>query len=153
VIKQVIETTHRLTKALGTPSKLAQTLRDTVIPILTRLAPFEHAFVERLSELGIDYSGSPIVEGAGKRYFDASLRGGDGIRSRFLLLVDQDADAASRDAARQLSDSFSNVVELRLQPHSHITLVRPDGYIAFSARHDGAAGLDSVRSLLQRQTA
>src|SRR5260370_11522759 len=70
---------------MGTPNKFAQTLRDTVIPMVSRLAPFQHAFVQRLSELGIAYRGSPIVEGAGKRYFDDSLRGGDGIRSRFLL--------------------------------------------------------------------
>ena len=57
--------------------------------MVSRLAPFQHAFVQRLSELGIAYRGSPIVEGAGERYFDESLRGGDGIRSRFLLLCDR----------------------------------------------------------------
>jgi hypothetical protein len=76
-----------------------------------------------------------------------------GIRSRFLLLVDRGAAASSRDAARQLSESFSNIVELRLRPHGNITLVRPDGYIAFSASHNGAAELEAVRSVLQRQTA
>src|SRR5208283_5808862 len=67
VIKSVIETTDFLTKAMGTPSKLAQLLRDTVIPMVSRLAPFQHAFVNRLSELGVAYRGSPIVEGAGNR--------------------------------------------------------------------------------------
>ncbi|MGA7590395.1 MAG: NAD(P)/FAD-dependent oxidoreductase, partial [Candidatus Sulfotelmatobacter sp.] len=75
IIKQVIETTDFLTKAMGTPSKLAQILRDAVIPMVSRLAPFQHAFVKRLSELGIAYHGSPIVEGAGERYFDDSMRG------------------------------------------------------------------------------
>jgi hypothetical protein len=37
--------------------------------------------VQRLSELGIAYSGSPIIEGPGERYFDDSLRGGKGIGS------------------------------------------------------------------------
>src|SRR5207247_582950 len=74
----LIETTHLLTKVLGTPSKFAQALRDTVIPMVSRLAPFQHAFVQRLSELGIAYPGSPIVEGPGKRYFDESMRGGKG---------------------------------------------------------------------------
>jgi 2-polyprenyl-6-methoxyphenol hydroxylase-like FAD-dependent oxidoreductase len=90
VIKQVIETTHFLTKAMGTPNKLAQVLRNAVIPMVSRLAPFQHAFVQRLSELGVAYRGSPIVEGAGERYFDDSLRGGSGILSRFLLIVDSD---------------------------------------------------------------
>ena len=66
VIKQVIETTDFLTRAMGTPNKFAQALRDAVIPMVSRLAPFQHAFVQRLSELGIAYRGSPIVEGAGR---------------------------------------------------------------------------------------
>jgi len=153
VIKQVIETTHLLTKVMGTPNKFAQALRDTVIPMVSRLAPFQHAFVQRLSELGIVYRGSPIVEGAGKRYFDDSLRGGDGIRRRFLLVVDDQADSSIKEAAKQLAGSFSDVVELRPGPGHDITLVRPDGYIAYSARnHDGIAALKPVRSLLERQT-
>ncbi len=153
VIKDVIETTDLLTKAMGTPSKLAQILRDTVIPMVSRLAPFQHAFVQRLSELGIAYRGSPIVEGAGERYFDDSLRGGDGIRSRFLLVFDNDADSSTREAAERLSESFRDIVELRLRARDDITLVRPDGYIAFSARRrDGVAALRAVRSLLEHQT-
>ncbi len=153
VIKHVVETTDFLTKAMGTPSKLAQVLRDAVMPMVSRLAPFQHAFVERLSELGVAYRGSPIVEGAGERYFDDSLRGGDGIRSRFLLMFDTGADASTREAAKQLSESLRDIVELRLRPRYDITLVRPDGYIAYSApSRDGIAALISVRSLLERQT-
>jgi 2-polyprenyl-6-methoxyphenol hydroxylase-like FAD-dependent oxidoreductase len=153
VIKNVIETTHFLTRALGTPSKLAQTLRDAVIPMVSRLAPFQHAFVQRLSELGVHYHGSPIVEGAGERYLDDSMRGGNGIRSRFLLVIDHDADSSTKDVARKFCASLSDVVELRLAPHPGISLVRPDGYIAYSAHnHDGIAAFTAVRSLLERQT-
>jgi 2-polyprenyl-6-methoxyphenol hydroxylase-like FAD-dependent oxidoreductase len=153
VIKNVIETTDFLTRAMGTPSKLAQALRDAVIPMVSRLAPFQHAFVQRLSELGIAYRGSPIVEGAGERYFDDSLRGGDGIRNRFLLLLDGDAEASTRQAGEELARSFSDIVELRFRPGHDITLVRPDGYIAYSAhKRDGISALASVRSLLERQT-
>ncbi len=153
VIKNVIETTDFLTKAMGTPNKLAQVLRDTVIPMVSRLAPFQHAFVQRLSELGIAYRGSPIVEGPGKRYFDDSIRGGKGISSRFLLVLGNDAESSTTEAAKQLAGSFTNVVEFRLAPGQDVTLVRPDGYIAYSAHNcDGIAALESVRSLLERQT-
>ena len=67
-------------------------IRDTVIPIVSRLASFQHAFVQRLSELGIAYRGSPIVEGPGNRYFDDSLRGGKGIGSRYLLVLGIDVE-------------------------------------------------------------
>jgi 2-polyprenyl-6-methoxyphenol hydroxylase-like FAD-dependent oxidoreductase len=150
VIKDVIETTDRLTRAMGTPNRFAQALRDTIIPVLSHLTPFQHAFVNRLSGLGIAYGGSPIIEGDGERYLDDSLRGGEGIRSRFLLLVDDGADAATREAARQLAESFHGVLELRPRPLQGIGLVRPDGYVAFSTRHhDGVAALKSVRTLLE----
>lgn len=153
VIRSVIDTTDFLTRAMGTPSRLAQALRDAVIPLVSRVAPFQHAFVERLSELGIAYRGSPIVEGPGKRYFDDSLRGGNGIRSHFLLMFDSNADSSARDAARQLSESFRDIVQLRWVSRPEITLVRPDGYVAYSAHsHDGIRALTSVRSLLERQS-
>jgi hypothetical protein len=120
---------------------------------VSRLSPFQHAFVQRLSELGIAYRGSPIVEGAGKRHFDDSMRGGEGIRSRFLLALDEDADSSIKESAKQLAESFGDIVELRSGPYKDITLVRPDGYVAYSAHnHDGVAALQSMRSLLERQT-
>jgi 2-polyprenyl-6-methoxyphenol hydroxylase-like FAD-dependent oxidoreductase len=153
VIKHVIETTDILTKVMGTPNRFAQALRDTIIPMVSRLAPFQHAFVERLSELGIAYRGSPIVEGAGKRYFDDSMRGGEGIRSRFLLALDEDTDTSIIESAKQLAERFGDIVELRLGHYQDITLVRPDGYVAYSTHnHNAVAALQSVRSLLERQT-
>jgi hypothetical protein len=153
VIKQVIETTDFLTKVMGTPSKIAQALRDTVIPMVSRLAPFQHAFVQRLSELGIAYGGSPIIEGPGKRYFNDSIRGGKGINSRFLLLVEHGKEPAFREAARHLSGSLDDIVEWRSSQSPGIMLVRPDGYIAYSSHQsDTMAGLQSVCSLLKVQT-
>jgi 2-polyprenyl-6-methoxyphenol hydroxylase-like FAD-dependent oxidoreductase len=153
IIKNVIETTDQLTKVMGTPNKFAQVLRDAFIPMVSRLAPFQHAFVQRLSELGIAYRGSPIVEGPGKRYFDDSLRGGNGILNRFLLIVNDDADVPSREAAEQLCAPFKAIAELRTSPEPGLKLVRPDGYIALSAPNaKDAAALASVRSLLTLQT-
>jgi hypothetical protein len=152
VIKQVIETAHMLTKAMGTPNKFAQAMRDTAIPMVSRLAPFQHAFVQRLSELGIAYHGSPIIEGAGKRYFDDSIRGGKGIRSRFLLLVGDEAEAATIAKGQELASSLDDIVELRSSHGSGLTLVRPDGYIGYEARHSSPVELQTVQVLLQMQT-
>lgn len=152
VIKGVIDTTHFLTLALGTPSRFAQALRDAVIPMVSRLAPFQHALVQRLSELGIAYHGSPIVEGAGERYLDDAMRGGTGIRSRFLLLIGSEADAPLVEAARQLAATHASVVELRPARRPGVTLVRPDGYVAFSGPRAHASAIESVRQLLGRQS-
>jgi 2-polyprenyl-6-methoxyphenol hydroxylase-like FAD-dependent oxidoreductase len=152
VIKNVIETTDQLSKVMGTPNKFAQALRDTLIPMVSRLAPFQHAFVERLSELGIAYPGSPIVEGPGKRYFDDSMRGGQGISSRFLLFLDNQAEPSSKETAKELAASFSPVAELRFSPHRGIALVRPDGYIAYQSHESNIATLEAAGSILRRQT-
>ncbi len=152
VIKQVIETTDFLTKAMGTPNRLAQALRDTLIPMVSRLAPFQHAFVQRLSELGISYQGSPIIEGPGERYIDDSMRGGKGVSSRFLLIIDRDIESSIREAAKELCESFSYIVELRPAHRRGVTLVRPDGYVAYSAQDpEGLTALESARSVLERQ--
>jgi len=153
VIRHVIETTHLLTKAMGTPNKFAQAIRDTMIPMVSRLAPFQHAFVQRLSELGIAYEGSPIVEGAGKRYFDDSIRGGNGIRSRFLLMLGKDATPPVADAANQLATSLSAVIALRATEHEGTMLVRPDGYVAYEAKHSSVEAIDSINALVRVQTA
>jgi hypothetical protein len=102
---------------------------------------------------GVAYAGSPIVEGAGERYFFDSLRGGAGIRSRFLLMLGNDADSSSKGAARQIAKLLGDVVELRFHASRDITLVRPDGCAAFSApSREGISTLESARSLLERQT-
>ena len=119
--------------------------------MVSRLAPFQHAFVQRLSELGIAYGGSPIIEGLGKRYFDDSMR--DGIKSKFLLVVGDNEGVTTIETAKQLCGSFGDIVEFRLAEHSGIMLVRPDGYIAYERRgHDGVPVLASLRSVLERQT-
>jgi 2-polyprenyl-6-methoxyphenol hydroxylase-like FAD-dependent oxidoreductase len=153
VIRHVIETTDRLTRVMGTPSRFAQVLRDTFIPMVSRLAPFQHAFVQRLSELGIAYEGSPIVEGPGERYLEDSMRGGRGIASRFLVFIDEQQEPAIKDAAKQLCESFRDIVELRPSQRPGITLIRPDGYTAYTAHNaDSGAALASVQSLLELQT-
>jgi hypothetical protein len=153
VITQVIKTTHLLTKAMGTPNRFAQALRDTVIPLVSRLAPFQHAFVDRLSELGVAYRKSPIVDGPATRYFDESLRGGNGICARFLLLVDEQSDRQVKQAAQRLVAAFPGVLELRTRRGGDITLIRPDGYVAYSVHGGGpVAAFDRIRTLLERQT-
>jgi hypothetical protein len=153
VIKGVIQTTHRLTRAMGTASKLAQAVRNTVIPVVARWSTFERRFVQNVSELGISYAGSPIIEGSGNRFWDGSLRGGKGIESRFLLLLGDDARPAAKKATGQFCESFADLVELRYIPRPGLTLVRPDGYIAYQgAMRNAAAVLESMRSFLKRQT-
>jgi 2-polyprenyl-6-methoxyphenol hydroxylase-like FAD-dependent oxidoreductase len=152
VIENVIATTDRLTKVMGTPNRFAQALRNAVIPMVSRLAPFQHAFVQRLSELGIAYADSPLVEGPGERYFDDSMRGGQGIRSRFLVFVNSDREPTAGQAANRLSESLGEILELRPSKSTGIKLVRPDGYVAYASQgNDPEAAAVAMRSLLLKQ--
>ncbi len=154
VIKQVIETTHHMTRVMGSPNKVVQALRDVVIPMVSRLAPFQHAFVQRLSELGVAYRGSPIIDGPGKRYFDESIRGGEGVLSRFILSLDENADRAAREAADELLQTFPDLLELRLAKHEGLILIRPDGYIAYEGtdRDLVSSAPETIRQLLKKQS-
>jgi 2-polyprenyl-6-methoxyphenol hydroxylase-like FAD-dependent oxidoreductase len=152
VIRNVIAMTDAMTRVLGTPNRLAQALRDAVIPMVSRLAPFQHAFVRRLSELGVAYPESPIVEGPGTRYLDDTMRGGGGVGSRFLLLLPEDAGPAERAAAEGLGRSRPDVLEFRRTARPGVALVRPDGYVAYSTSALGDEELGEVRAVLELQT-
>jgi hypothetical protein len=100
----------------------------------------------------VAYGGSPLVEGPGKRYLDDSMRGGRGIVSRFLLMLGSDVGMSTKEAATRLAASFGNSIEVRPGSHEGMTLVRPDGYVAYSGgSREGTAALTSMRSLLERQ--
>src|SRR6516225_9008835 len=60
VIKGVIETTDFLTKIMAPPNKFPQALRDAVMPLISRVAPFHNALVQKLCELGIAYKGARL---------------------------------------------------------------------------------------------
>lgn len=149
VIRSVVGMTDFMTRALGSPNKFVQTLREAVLPVVSRIAPVQDAIVQRLSQVGITYGGSPIVEGAGKRYFEDSVRGGNGICSRLLLLTGVDPPAL--DDARRFCSDFSELVELRSKPgYPGMALIRPDGYIAVQTEDAHSRSfLDCMRSLLR----
>jgi 2-polyprenyl-6-methoxyphenol hydroxylase-like FAD-dependent oxidoreductase len=152
VIKHVLDVTDFMTKMMGTPSRFAQRVRNLVIPVVSRLAPFQHAFVQTLSELGVAYHGSPIVEGPGERYFDESFRGGRGIGNRFVLFSGAEGDAPTAAEIASLAHDYSDVLEVRTGTHNGIVLVRPDGYAAWNVQKRATTStLRSVRDVLERQ--
>lgn len=151
-VRSVIEMTHLMTRGLGTPNKLAQTVRDLAIPLLFRMQPFRHAMVQRLSQLGVSYSRSPIVRGAGKRYFDDSVRHGEGICSRFLLMQGNGANQTTKDAARSLCAEMSDILELRSSQGDSVKLIRPDGYVAYEASRGDGSAIGAMQSLLRVMT-
>jgi hypothetical protein len=54
--------------------------------------------------------------------------------------------------AARLADLLSDVLEMRRSDRPGLTLIRPDGYVAYAARSGLPSGLKAVRTLLARQT-
>jgi len=50
-----------------------------------------------------------------------------GIGSRFLLVLGNEEESLTTEAAKRLAASFIDVVELRSGSGQGVTLVRPDG--------------------------
>jgi hypothetical protein len=81
------------------------------------------------------------------------MRGGRGIRSRFLVVLGDGAGLSAKDAAENLARSFPDLLEVRFAPVDGIALVRPDGYLAYDAPADrGAEAFPALREILERQT-
>lgn len=153
VIIDVIETTDRLTKVMGTPNKLAQFLRDSLIPAVSHFTAFQHAFVNRLSGLGIAYAGSSIVEGRGERLFEGFMEAGGIPSAQFVLLLPNDASPSLRNSVQSLATEFHEVLIVRTSQMAGIRLVRPDGYLAFSTDSEhGERTWETIRALLKRMT-
>ena len=158
IAKRVIAVTDALTRAMSTPSAIAQAARNVAIPLLTRFEPFRHLFVSNLSELGISLAGSPIVAGAGRRAPDDLVRTTAGeartyevLAGRYLVICPAGADALTK-AARALATEFSDAVRVCIAASADerdLRLVRPDAYVAFeNAGGRGESAIADLRRLL-----
>ncbi len=150
IVRSVIRTTDRLTKIMGSRGRAVQAVRDVAIPVVSHLTPFQRAFVNRLSQLGVAYRSSPIIRGVGRRYFDEFLRGA-GIGNRYVLFLGRDTTTEVSDAAQRLTKTFPDLVELQTLGRPGIAIVRPDGYTAYARRRFTVHALESIRDLLERQ--
>jgi 2-polyprenyl-6-methoxyphenol hydroxylase-like FAD-dependent oxidoreductase len=156
--RQVVGASGRLTMLALLKSELAQGIRNHVALLLFGLAPVQRAMTNAMSELSIGYPNSPltIAEGrghsgpaAGERV-PVSAGGhpvGSGDRPRFAIF----SVADERSAA--LIARHADLLEAEIRApfaDDGIWLVRPDGYVAMTARRgewDGVgAYLDGIAS-------
>ncbi|RSM70675.1 2-polyprenyl-6-methoxyphenol hydroxylase [Kibdelosporangium aridum] len=131
--------------ALLRPGPQVAALREVLAETLTIPAAKNH-FTAMMNGTDIDYAPNadhpltgrfvPSLELTGADPLSALLRGGQGI---LLDLVDSQE---IRDAAEPHADRVS-VVSARCSSHGDLAalLIRPDGYVAWAAADDDAAGL------------
>ena len=145
--EQILKQAGRLTAIAIMHNHTAQALRNFVGGLLFGLAPVRRAMANALSEISIGYPHSPLngPHGAigpapGERM--APVAGqtpvGAGISPRFALLATPSA------GANQLIASRPDLLEPAVRPPfapGGMWLVRPDGYVAASAKAGDEAGL------------
>ena len=144
--EQVLADAQRLTVVGTMKNPVQQAIRNTVGHLMLGLAPVQHAFADKMTEVTIGYSKSPLNGSAlsggpkpGARVVPAvgQTPVGSGTSPRFGLFARPSAAAAG------LIERFSNVLDSELRTpfrEDGLWLVRPDGYVACAA----AAGDESV---------
>ena len=138
---EVLKSAGRLT-AVGTMrNPVAQAVRNLVGHVMFGLSSVQHAFAESMTEVTIGYPESPLngpsQGGAGPRPGErvAPVAGqaavGSGSAPRFALFADKNA------ATTELLGRFDGLLDPDIRPplrEGSIWLIRPDGYVACSAK-------------------
>jgi 2-polyprenyl-6-methoxyphenol hydroxylase-like FAD-dependent oxidoreductase len=157
--EEVLKDAGRLTALALVKGEIKQSVRNHITSLVFGLSPVLKTMANTITEISIGYSDSPLnsrgdhISGgpaAGER---APIREeespiGAGDTPRFALFAEPKDDEETKLLAR-----FPNLLEAALRKPFHeggLWLVRPDGYIALAARHDG---WDQVAAFLDRITA
>ena len=136
---------------------VAQTVRNLVGHVMLGLGPVQHAFADTMTEVTIGYPESPLngpsLGGSGPKPGErvvpiaGQVPVGSGSMPRFALFADK--TSATADLLRQ----FEGLLDPDIRPPTEggIWLVRPDGYVACSARGQDLIA-KYLESLCQRTT-
>jgi 2-polyprenyl-6-methoxyphenol hydroxylase-like FAD-dependent oxidoreductase len=139
VAAEVISSAGKMTRAAMLKNEIAQALRNFVVHHVTGLHAIQHVAGETLSELAVGYPESPLngahahgLKGPapGHRLTPAGRPVGGGDSPRFALFANGDAPAELGPGFPQLLEEN---VRAPVEPDG-IWLVRPDGYVALTAR-------------------
>jgi 2-polyprenyl-6-methoxyphenol hydroxylase-like FAD-dependent oxidoreductase len=148
---EVIASAGRLTKIATIHHPIAQHIRNVIAHFVLGLSPVQRALEGSMTEISIGYPNSPLNDTApgpsqaGKRMrpLGGEAPYGAGDVPRFTVR----APAAPAKPAPALRTDLVDPAIRPAEPGSGIELVRPDGYLAMSAKdHDWA----SVEAYLDR---
>jgi 2-polyprenyl-6-methoxyphenol hydroxylase-like FAD-dependent oxidoreductase len=140
--REVLANAGRLTTIALIRGAVAQSIRNHVARLLFGLSPVMRAMTHQMSELSIGYPNSPLTRAEGHHHSGphagarapvsaAGHRAGSGDRPRFMLFAIDDKGAEA------LIARHGDLLEAETrQPFADdgIWLVRPDGYVAMTAR-------------------
>ncbi len=175
VERRVLDITDFTQNVVGATDRFRQAARDLLAPLFTRSVAVQRRISLIVSELGVNYHDSPIVEDhhlphgpkAGQRAPDAIVAGRDGMpvhlmpllgRNHVLLTVDADL---SSPALKEIAQDYAGIVDVQALTIDAagtsvygntpaFYLIRPDGHVAFRC---GAQHPELLRAYLGRMLA
>lgn len=154
--KALLKFTERGLNMTTVSNRAVEAVRDTLLPLLTRLKPVQRAAAGFISETAIEYRSSSVVRDlggdgdlrAGDRLPDLSLKGANGgttllgqwMTARHRIFAMNAGDVVLSDLAERIS--HADVVPLRgadldeegrrlLGEDEKLVILRPDGYVGF----------------------
>ena len=141
VAAKVLKGAGALTRMATLDNALLRSVRNSLIHFLTGFDVVQQSLSDTITELAISYPDSPLngksstPHGTPKPGERAPIRTGEspvstGDTPRFALYAEPGPDA------EQFIDCFPQLLEYKPRPPfapASVTLVRPDGYVAFSA--------------------
>ncbi len=140
--REVLANAGRLTTIALVRGAIAQSIRNHLASMLFGFSPVKRAVTNQMSELSIGYPHSPLTSAAGHGHSGPAAgerapisseghRVGSGDRPRFMLFAVADGGSEALIARR------GDVLEAETRApfaDDGIWLVRPDGYVAMTAR-------------------
>ncbi|NHO33914.1 FAD-dependent monooxygenase [Acetobacter fallax] len=157
VALQILSDSSRMTRIVLLRSHLAQKVRNFIVKQIFCISVIRRAIANRLSGIMIGYPDSPLNVGSarglrgpqpGQRMISARGSEGGGIPS--FILAARDCAEARAMIARHASLLMS---EVRRPPDENgIWLVRPDGYVAATAKSGNWAVIDMALKGMAAET-
>ena len=158
IAKLVLEATGKATAMTVMKGGMKQSIRNHIASLVFGFAPVKHTMANLLSEVAVAYSDSPLnaqsahVHGGPEPGRRAPIRQGEpgvgsGNTPRFALFAEDTA------ASRSLLSKYPNLVEPSpRKPYADggIWVVRPDGYVALTAKHNAWNDVDAYLSRLAK---
>ncbi len=155
---QVLRNAGQMTRVALLRNRLLRELRDLAAAALSRLPPVEQHLVDQLTELDLHYAHSPLSAtphgasrqpAAGSRAPDAALNAADGSATRLhallgdgrFVLISVGAASPAVPKALQGLVSGAHAAQADGYDDAHHYLVRPDAYLALSARGGDAKAI------------
>jgi 2-polyprenyl-6-methoxyphenol hydroxylase-like FAD-dependent oxidoreductase len=154
---EVLQDAGRLTAVAVVHNPVAQVVRNATARLVLGLSPVRHGVADKLTEVTIGYPDSPL--NGHDAHFHGPAPGdrvpprageapvGAGDTPRFVLFADDPASVF------EVADRFPRLVDPVIRPalaEGGVWLVRPDGYVAASARPEDH---ESLGDILARITA